>query len=254
MVMLLIKIARTGAAAAYSFATAIVACLFLFNPRWMWLRFPRPWSHNTLKLAGITLDIEGMEHLHGPAVFVSNHQSTIDVVFLPGLLPHTVMFLAKKELLRVPFWGWAFGRSGAILIDRRDPQGAIHSIQNGLKRLPAGWSVAVFPEGTRSPDGKLQSFKKGAFHIARETGLPIVPIGLMGAREVMPKYSLLLQPGTIYVTAGAPMAITATDGVELEQQMRQVHEQVQRLIDRSVARRDAAVPARVSEALDSQSA
>ncbi|MBI5511531.1 MAG: 1-acyl-sn-glycerol-3-phosphate acyltransferase [Deltaproteobacteria bacterium] len=239
MICLVVRALRTAAATIFSGAVAVVACAMLFDPRRMWLTCCRPWARGTLALGGIRIDVVGGDHLAGPAVFVSNHQSTIDVVFLPAVLPRTVRFLAKKELNRVPLWGWALASGGAIMIDRKDPQGAVHSIQEGLKKLPAGWSVAVFPEGTRSQDGTLQPFKKGAFHIAMHAGLPMVPIGIAGAKDVMPKYSRLLRPGTVYLTIGAPIPTGDWQLATIDAHVAEVREAVRACIAASDERRSA---------------
>jgi 1-acyl-sn-glycerol-3-phosphate acyltransferase len=169
-----------------------------------WKLFLKPWASGCLAILGIKLEVVGREHIQGPAVFVSNHQSTIDVVFVPGLLPNNTAFVAKKELLRVPFWGWMLGKTG-ILVDRKNPAAAIASIKVGVKQLRPGWSILVFPEGTRSMDGELLPFKKGAFHIAIETRFPLVPIAMDGAQDVMKKHHFLPRPGTIHVTVGKPI-------------------------------------------------
>jgi 1-acyl-sn-glycerol-3-phosphate acyltransferase len=189
----------------YTLLVAGTCCLFLFVPRWAWLTFCRPWARGSLWIVGVNLEVDRKDRLRGPAVFISNHQSLIDVVFMPAILPRTIKFVAKKELRRIPLWGWAFAAGGGLMIDRSDPRGAIAAIRDGLQRVPPDWSVAVFPEGTRSRDGSLGRFKKGAFHIAMQRGLPIVPVGMWGARDVVPKGAWMLRAATVYVTVGQPM-------------------------------------------------
>ncbi len=191
----------------YTLSCSAVASLSLLlgKPVWGWKLCLKPWARGTLRLVGVRLDLEGAEHLQKPAIYICNHQSAIDVVFVPALLPTTTRFVAKKELLRIPFWGWMLGSAGGIMIDRKNARGAVAAIREGIKALPAGWSVVVFPEGTRSEDGRLKPFKKGAFHMAIESGLPIVPVAFEGAVDVMPKHTLLVRPGTVFVTAGAPL-------------------------------------------------
>ena len=237
MTELLLRFLRTGIAVLYTLVVTFVACCLIFRPRYMWLTTCSPWARGTLWLGGIHLDVEGRENLAGPAVFVSNHQSMIETVFLPALLPRTVKFVAKKELEHIPLWGWAFASGGAIMIDRKDPQGAVHSIREGVKTLPAGWSVAVFPEGTRSADGSLRQFKKGAFHIAMAAHLPIVPIGIAGARDVMPKYGRLLRPGAVYVTVGRPIPTDTWTLDTLDEHIAEVRSAVAAGMERSTRRR-----------------
>ena len=207
----------------------------------MWTTVCHRWGQGTLWLGGVGLDVVGRTNLAGPAVFVSNHQSMIETVFLPTLLPRTVKFVAKKELERIPLWGWAFAAGGAIMIDRKDPQGAVHSIREGVRQLPPGWSVAVFPEGTRSPDGTLRPFKKGAFHIAMAARLPVVPIGIAGSRDVMPKHGRLLRPSTAFVTVGDPIRTEHWRLETLDEHVAEAHAAVRRCMDRSEERRSVSI-------------
>jgi 1-acyl-sn-glycerol-3-phosphate acyltransferase len=202
-----------------------------------WLVFLKPWARGSLFIMGTKAQIVGAEHLRGPAVFVSNHQSLIDVVFVPALLPKTTSFVVKKELLRVPFWGWALS-STAIMIDRNNPSQAIASIREGLRRLRKGWSVVVFPEGTRSTDGRLQRFKKGAFHIAIETRLPVVPIAMEGAYDIVPKHHTLPRPGTIHVTVGKPIDTSRWTNETIDVHMREVWLAMNECLRESQQRRD----------------
>jgi 1-acyl-sn-glycerol-3-phosphate acyltransferase len=242
-----LRLVRTGIAWLYTMVMAFIACCLIFRPRFMWVTIAPRWARGTMWLGGIHLDVAGREHLRGPAVFVSNHQSLIEAVFLPALLPPTVKFVAKKELERIPLWGWGFAAGGAIMIDRNDPKGAVHSIREGVRQLPRGWSVAVFPEGTRSIDGRLQAFKKGAFHIAMAAHLPLVPIGIAGARDIMVKHGRLLRPGTAYMTVGAPIPTDTWTAETLNQHIAEVRETVARCIETSDRRRAEALAKLESE-------
>jgi 1-acyl-sn-glycerol-3-phosphate acyltransferase len=216
-------------------------------PRLGWLIAMHPWGNGSLKILGIRINITGNEHFVGPALFLSNHQSLIDVVFLPAMMPRRSRWVAKKELQRVPFWGWAFGTSGAIFIDRKNPRAAIESIKEGLKVLPPDWSVVIFPEGTRSKDGRMLPFKKGALHIALQSRLPIVPIGIYGARHIVPKDKWLIRPGVVEVTAGPrldPSHWTLENGDEHLAEMRAA---VEACVEASRRRWAAQFPERAGE-------
>jgi 1-acyl-sn-glycerol-3-phosphate acyltransferase len=226
----------------YTLLFSAGACVgLLVGPVWSWLTFMKPWAKGSLRIMGVRTELVGADNLKGPAVFISNHQSLIDVVFVPAVLPPTTKFVAKKELLWVPLWGWAFSKAGGIMIDRKNPQAAIHSIRDGLKRLPPGWSVVVFPEGTRTRNGDLQTFKKGAFHIAIETGLPIVPIAMEGAFDVVPRHQVLLRPGTIHVTVGAPIDTRGWRTETIAEHMRQAWLAMNDCLAESRRRRDLAM-------------
>ena len=181
----------------------------------MWVFSARRWARTTLWLVGVKLRIEGAENLKGPAVFISNHQSLIDVVFMPAILPPEVKFVAKRELLLIPLWGWGFAAGGAILIDRSKPRRAMADMAAGVQKMPKGWSVTIFPEGTRPKDGQLKPFKRGAFYIAAKTGLPVVPVGLDGARDIVPPDGWLVRPGEVRVVVGAPIPSAGWDTQDL---------------------------------------
>jgi 1-acyl-sn-glycerol-3-phosphate acyltransferase len=137
---------------------------------------------------------------------VANHQSWFDVFALAGFLPGRGTFVAKEELERIPIFGGAWKACGHISIDRSDRKKAIESLDRAGERIRSEKrAVILFPEGTRSADGQLQEFKKGAFIVALKTGVPIVPIGISGSRHVMPKGSFLARPGEIRVRIGEPI-------------------------------------------------
>lgn len=185
-------------------------------PRQAWLRWRVPWGQRTLAALGIRVDIAGLEHMKGPALFIANHQSFLDVILLPAILPRETLFVAKQQLRKVPIWGWAFARTGAVLIDRGNPREAIESIRRGVATMPPGWSLVMFPEGTRSRDGRLKPFKKGFAHVAAATRLPIVPIAIGGVDELRLGLRWLLKPGVVRVGVGRPIDTTpwTPDGID----------------------------------------
>jgi len=107
--------------------------------------------------------------------------------------------------VRIPVFGWALGRTGAISIDRSNREAAVKSLRKGAGKLADGWSILIYPEGTRSPDEHVQSFKKGPFMMAVQTGISILPVTCNGAFRIMPKKSILFRPGHITVTVGDPI-------------------------------------------------
>jgi 1-acyl-sn-glycerol-3-phosphate acyltransferase len=239
MLSLCVTFLRYLAAWLFTLVASTWACLamVLFGPKRGWLLSCHFWARNTLKIVGVRLNIEGVENLRGPALFISNHQSLIDVVFLPAILPGTVRFVAKKELLFIPIWGWGFALGGAVLIDRTKPREALKNMRRGLRRLPKGWSLVIFPEGTRPKDGRMLPFKRGAFRIAVETRLPIVPIGMDGARDIVPPHGWLVRSGEVRVTVGRPIDTRSWRSESLAEHVAASRAAVQRCVDRSVARR-----------------
>ena len=171
---------------------------------------PRRWAAAILGAAGVRVEIEGEENLPAgaPAILVANHQSWFDVFTLAAHFPRDYRFVAKKELESVPIFGPAWQACGHVSIDRADLSKAIAALQVAGRIVREGAPVVImFPEGTRSPTGELQSFKKGAFVLAIQVGVPIVPAAILGTREVMPKGSWRIRSGRVRVRIGAPIPV-----------------------------------------------
>jgi len=143
-----------------------------------------------------------------PCIYVANHQSQFDIPALVLAMPTDFRIVAKRELLYIPIFGWALWLAGFIFIDRTDREKAIRRLDRTVRIVRRGVSVVVFAEGTRSPDGRLLPFKKGGFVLALQAGVPVVPVSIRGGREVLPKGSLRVRPGTIEVLFGAPVLTT----------------------------------------------
>ena len=165
----------------------------------------RAWSWLILKTTGVAVEIEGLERLDRSRsyVFASNHQSIYDIPILFASLPFQLRILAKESLGRIPFMGWHLQRTGHVLVDRANP-GA--GVVRKMKRLvDEGHSLIVFPEGTRSTDGSVGRFKGGSFIIALQSGLPVVPISVIGSRHVMFRGELMVRPGRVRVVVHEPI-------------------------------------------------
>ena len=170
----------------------------------------RLWAPGLLAMAGVRLAVSGYEHLDGaqPAVFVSNHQSYIDVPVLFAALPVPLAFVLKEELRRMPLVGWYAAAMGMVFVDRRAPRGARVSVDEVARVLGSGTSVVLFPEGTRSVDGGLAAFKRAGFAAAIAAGATVVPMAIRGAGWVLPPRGFALRGGTIHVTFGRPIAVS----------------------------------------------
>ena len=151
-------------------------------------------------LAGIRPRVEHAERLRGPAVFVLNHASTVDMWAGMPLAPHGSCGVAKKEIVRVPFFGQAYFLSGHLRLDRGDRERAIASLAEAGRLVQEnGLSIWMWPEGTRSRDGRLRPLKKGFVHMAIATGLPVVPIVFHDADLLWPGRTLCIAPGELRV-------------------------------------------------------
>ena len=171
----------------------------------------RLWSRLCLAAAGLRPEYHGLEHVAGtaPRLFLANHLSIVDIWVLAVALPNTTRFVAKRSLFWIPILGQAMWAADFIPIDRGDRTQAIRSLGRAAARIRAGASVILFPEGTRSRNGKLAPFKKGSFHLALETRVPIVPIAISGTYRVVKPRSIVVRPGPVRVTC---FAAVATDG------------------------------------------
>ncbi len=144
-------------------------------------------------------------------VFLSNHVSWFDIPALLHVLPGKVRFVAKRGLFQVPIFGWALKAGGFIAVDRGDKSSGREVLRSALENLREGGSVVFFPEGTRSPDGRLGPFQRGGFLLALKSGMPLVPVGIEGSFEVMRRSGLKITPGTIQVHCGAPVDLSARE-------------------------------------------
>jgi 1-acyl-sn-glycerol-3-phosphate acyltransferase len=177
----------------------------------------RFWSRWLLAVSGVRLQVEGRERLalDRPQIVISNHESWYDVFAISASMPKTFHFVAKKELERIPLFGRAWKAAGHVSIDRSDRQSAIRSLETaGASMASEDAAVVIFPEGTRSPDGRLLPFKKGAFMLSRTSGVELLPAAVSGSRVVMAKGTWRIRPGTITVRYGRPIAPPSHGGVE----------------------------------------
>ena len=173
----------------------------------------RTWSWLILKTTGVSVDVRGLEQLvpGRTYVFVSNHQSIYDIPILFGSIPFQLRIIAKESLGRFPFLGWHLRRTGHMLVDRSRPdRSAIFRWASSL--TSKGLSLIVFPEGTRSRDGRVMRFKGGSFYLALEAELPVVPLSVTGSRHVMLKGRLATYPGHVQLTVHPPIDTSGLAG------------------------------------------
>lgn len=170
-------------------------------------RIGRFWSRSLLAVAGVDLQVQGLEYLEPgrPYLYAANHQSAFDIFALIAALPQPVNFFAKVELFSIPFFGLAIKKMGCLPIDRSNRQAAKRSLEQAAQAVRQGNSLIIFPEGTRSLDGQLLPFKKGGFVLALKAGQPIVPVSISGSGRVWPKGGGRLHPGPIKVVFSPPI-------------------------------------------------
>jgi 1-acyl-sn-glycerol-3-phosphate acyltransferase len=170
----------------------------------------RVWSRVILAISGITVKVQGLNHLDAGRqyIFMVNHQSNLDIpVLARSLTGFQLRWLAKKELLRVPFLGWAIRAGKHIIIDRSDRSAALDSLKKARELMSGGISPVIFPEGTRSTGGRLLPFKRGGFLLAVTMRTPIVPITIKGSGAVLPRDDWRIRSGAIEVAIHAPIGV-----------------------------------------------
>jgi 1-acyl-sn-glycerol-3-phosphate acyltransferase len=177
-----------------------------------------------LRLSGVRVRIERFEYARAcpTAVFVCNHVSNIDPPALFSVLPRIAVIL-KRELKRIPLLGYVMGMGGFIYVDRRARDSRREALEKAVETLRSGISLLIFPEGTRSPDGRLLPFRPGPFTMAIEAQVPIVPITIHGSRRLMPKGQSTIRPGTITLRFHPPVStagLTVSNRSELMERVR----------------------------------
>lgn len=185
------------------------------------------WARNLLWIGGVRMTIEGLERISpsGSYVIASNHLSFMDTPVVLGNIPVQFRFLAKHGLFQIPFLGTHLRRAGHIPVPKEDPRAAVRTMGVAAETIRTkGISILIFPEGGRAEDGVLQPFKDGAAYIAIKAGAPIVPIALVGTREILPFGSMRIQPGPVTLRIGQPIetaSLTLRDRGALTEQVRQ---------------------------------
>jgi len=184
------------------------------------------WAPSALWLAGARLEIDDAAGFpEGPAIYVSNHESALDVWVLFRTIPRDgLRFVAKAELFRIPVFGWYLRLARFVPVDRAHRARAVQALQEAGRIVRAGTSLIAFPEGTRSADGRVQPFKKGPFVVAMEAGVPVVPIAISGAAALNPKGKLEVRRGVIRVAVGA--ALTPQDFSDKNALLREVRRRI----------------------------
>lgn len=188
------------------------------------------WCRLIARTAGAPVRVYGLEHLEPGTsyVFLSSHQSLMDIPAMLGYLPVQLRIAAKKSLFKIPFMGWHLSRAGHIPVDRSSTQNAVTSMRKAARYIREGICAFVFPEGTRSPDGALHAFKKGGFKLAVQAGAPIVPVTILGSRQVLPKNSIIFRPGPVDMYVDKPIPTAGLGDEDLEELMREVRAAIAR--------------------------
>jgi len=179
------------------------------------------------RVAGMRVDVEGRENIpSGVCMFAANHTSNADAPAIVGAIPRRLAIFGRKSLFDIPIVGLAFRLAKFVPVDRGNREAALASVKQAVEYIKTGSSFLVYPEGTRSPDGRMQRFKKGTFVMAIEAGVPIVPVACSGAHRIMKKNSLVIHPGRVTVRFGKPVQASGFTVEQRNALAQQVHDAV----------------------------
>ena len=183
------------------------------------------WSRLICRWNGIKVEVSGKENIlvDQPQIFIANHQGYYDIFTLAGYLTVQLRWVSKAVLFRVPFMGWAMRAAGYIPVERNNRKQSYQAFLNTLEAIKEGSSVVIFPEGTRSEDGNIGIFKKGSQLLAQRAKVPMVPVAIIGTRDIIRKGSMLFHPGTVRIIISPCIALEEKDakkGDEILQEIR----------------------------------
>lgn len=221
--------ARFIAAVVISFLSAAAELLCIFIDRKhgrLFHAIARGWARAVLFVCGVKVRVTGLDRIDPSRnyVYVSNHASMFDIPAILAGIPDQIRIIYKKELEIIPVFGWGLKYGAYVGIDRGRGGDAIKSLDEAIDKIRRGASMLLFAEGTRTMDGKLQPFKRGAFNLAIKAGIPIVPLTVNGSYAILRKHSINVLPGTVDLVLGFPIPVPAGEGKEAEKElMEQVH-------------------------------
>lgn len=210
--------------------TALITllCSFIGLGKWGGYYPPKCWAKCWCWLMFVLVEVKNRHYIdkNTSYVFVANHQGAYDIFSIYGYLNHNFRWMMKKSLEKVPFVGIACKKSGHIMVDRSSPQAIKNTMDEAKEKLKDGMSLVVFPEGSRTHNGKMQSFKRGAFKLALDFNLPIVPITIDGSFIVMPRTTYNVTPHKIILTIHEPI-MPGAEGHDLDKVMAESYERIQ---------------------------
>ena len=189
------------------FSSIIIYLSYLIKDSDKLNNLTKRWAQSILIASNIKVTVKGIENIDTSKsyIFMANHSSQLDILVLLGSIPIQFRWLAKAELFKIPLFGGALRHSGQISIDRSNRKSAFKSLKIAADTINNGVSVVIFPEGTRSLDGKIREFKKGGFVLAVEAGVPIIPVIIHGTNKIMPKKGLRIASGNVHLEFKSPI-------------------------------------------------
>ena len=218
--------ALAGAVVCMVFATLTLITLPFNRNGIVFHALARGWARVLLFICGVEVHVTGLDKLDRSKnyVYVSNHASLFDIPAVIGGVPDQIRIVYKRELERIPLFGWGLKWGSYIGIDRGKGTEAVRSLEKAAERIRKGASVLLFAEGTRTTDGRLQPFKRGAFNLAIKAGVPVIPLTVNGSYHILPKRSVSVRPGRVNLLLGTPILPEGGEGKGAEVRlMNEVH-------------------------------
>jgi 1-acyl-sn-glycerol-3-phosphate acyltransferase len=197
----------------------------------------RFWARTIMRLCFVRIDVLGIENIEGvhSAVFAANHQSLVDIFMMMGFIPRRTAFLAKKQTSYIPVIGQIMMMLGHIHVDRSNPRRSLRSVEKCIKAMKGNRSIIIFPEGTRTLDGKMNRFKSGSLKIPLRAGAPVVPVTICGTFNIMPKNTFGVKPHPVVMHIGKPIESAGLQVSDfrkfvdrVEQSIRETKERIER--------------------------
>ncbi|HBG41846.1 lysophospholipid acyltransferase family protein [Limibacterium fermenti] len=212
-----------------TFMTALTVMIFapVFGSKFWGYYPPKWWSKITCRLALCRIKVRGREHLdpNQSYVFIANHQGAFDIFLVYGYLNQNIKWVQKKSLRNIPFVGFASEMAGHVFVDNSSPGARAKTIFQAQRKIVDGVSIMLFPEGSRTHTGKMGRFRRGAFQIAYDMKLPVVPLTLNGPFDVMSRNTLLFTPGTLELVIHPPIpteSLSETDIPQLVERSKEI--------------------------------
>jgi 1-acyl-sn-glycerol-3-phosphate acyltransferase len=206
--------------ASMAFATMELIILALGMGDRTFHALARGWARTVLRICGVRATVTGLDNLSPGRsyVYVSNHASMFDIPVILAAIPDQIRIIYKKELHWIPIFGWGLKFGSYIAVDRSSGTEAMRSLDAAARKIAAGASVLLYAEGTRTRDGRLQQFKRGAFNLAVRARVPVVPLTVNGSFPILPKASLAVRPGRVHLVIDPPIPIEG-EGKEEEKRL-----------------------------------
>jgi 1-acyl-sn-glycerol-3-phosphate acyltransferase len=223
----------------YTFVLGVPCLIFFFlqpdGETGYW--FIRTWARILLRTCGVSIEVRGAQNIPAdpPYIIMSTHNSHFDIPVLMKEVPRQFRIVAKRELFKIPVFGWILSAAGYVNVNREDKEQAFASLDRATEKVKTGMPLLIFPEGTRSPDGSLGPFKKGGFVLAINAGAPIVPVVVDGTFQILPKATWRVSPGRVTVTFGRPIEASMHSFEDKEMLIDEVRGAISGMLEAGVA-------------------